>query len=413
MTLAVDVRREDGVLLLPAGTRLTERHLALLATWGIAWAMVRHEADEPAPGPAATASVEPDLGPAQAPEALEAADKALRPRFAHADLAQPVMAALFDLAKPRAAHVLARRGPAGLALSGAVPPQSLPQPQSPPPGPTALIESDPKLTSLPDVFVRINEVLNDPLSTAKEAAEAIGMDTSLSAKLLRLVNSAFYGFPVKVDTLSRAVTIVGSRQLTTLALGISVISIFKDLPEGLVDMRSFWKHSIACGVVASALAAPEAGCDVERLFVAGLLHDVGRLVLYRGLPRHAACILATARTEGVLLREVERRVLGYDHALLAGMLLRRWRFPENLEQAVRHHHGGISHLAFSMPAATHAADVVTNALGLGSSGEVFAPPLSPAAWAALGLEPERLSDVVAAADAQIEEIVRAFLPDEG
>ena len=101
----------------------------------------------------------------------------------------------------------------------------------------ALVALEPKLTTLPDVFVRISEVLNDPLSTSREAAEAIGRDTGLSAVLLRLVNSAFYGFPVKVDTLSRAVTIVGSRQLTTLALGLSVLAFFKDLPEDLVDME--------------------------------------------------------------------------------------------------------------------------------------------------------------------------------
>jgi putative nucleotidyltransferase with HDIG domain len=275
-----------------------------------------------------------------------------------------------------------------------------------------LIESDPKLTSLPDVFVRISEVLNDPNSTAKEAADSIGKDLGLSAKLLKLVNSAFYGFPVKVDTLSRAVTIVGSRQLTTLALGLSVLSVFKDLPEGLVEMRSFWKHSVGCGVIASTLGGPEAAVDVERLFVAGLLHDVGRLVLYRSLPRHAAHVLAQARAEGQLLRVVERRSFGYDHATLGGMLLRKWRFPESLERAVRHHHGGPAHMGLPMPALVHAADAIANGLGLGSSGEVYVPPLSPAAWTTLGLSPDRLAEVVAVADTQVEDIIQAFLPDE-
>jgi putative nucleotidyltransferase with HDIG domain len=262
------------------------------------------------------------------------------------------------------------------------------------------------------VFVRISEVLGDPMSTSREAAEAIGMDTSLSAKLLRMVNSAFYGFPVKVDTLSRAVTIVGSRQLTTLALGLSVLALFKDLPGGLVDMRSFWKHSIGCGVITSALAGPDAGVDVERLFVAGLLHDVGRLVLYRCLPRHLSRVLATARAEGRVLREVERAVLGYDHALLGGMLLRRWRFPEHLEKAVRHHHGQAVYMASAMPAAVHVADAVTCAMAMGSSGEIYAPSLSPVAWKTLGLTSQRLAGLAEAAEHQIEDILRAFLPDE-
>ena len=279
----------------------------------------------------------------------------------------------------------------------------------------AIIEADPTLTSLPDVFVRINEVLNDPGSTAQEAAGAIGKDTSLSAKLLQLVNSAFYGFPVKVDTLSRAVTIVGSRQISTLALGISVLGIFKDLPEGLVEMRSFWKHSIGCGIIASNLATAGGGGDgveVERLFVAGLLHDVGRLVLYRNLPRHAAHVLAKARNEGIFLRDAERALLGFDHATLGGMLLRRWRFPEHLERAVRHHHGGISPMGQPMPAMIHVADAAANALLLGASGEIYVPPLSPAAWVTLGLSPERLADVVAAADVQAAEIITMFLPDD-
>lgn len=418
MVLTEPLCREDGALLLPRGTRLTERHLALFPVWGIDGAMVA--TGEPAPAtnddaprvPGSPSAPGVPAAPEATPEELAAADALLRPRFAHADLTEPVMAILYALRLPRAARLLVRRGRAALALPGPVPPDDLPPlPDGPPPGPMTIIESDPKLTSLPDVFVRINEVLNDAHSTAKEAAEAIGKDAGLSVKLLKVVNSAFYGFPVKVDTLSRAVTIVGSRQLTTLALGISVIAIFKDLPSGLVDMRSFWKHSIGCGVIASALAGPETEEDVERLFVAGLLHDVGRLVLYRSLPRHAAHTLALARSEGILLREAERRTLGFDHATLAGMLLRKWRFPESLEKAVRHHHGA-THMGMAMPAIVHAADAVTGALGLGSSGEVYVPPLSPTAWMTLGFAPERITDVVAAAEAQIEDIIRAFLPDE-
>uniref|UniRef100_I2PYH0 Putative domain HDIG-containing protein n=1 Tax=Desulfovibrio sp. U5L TaxID=596152 RepID=I2PYH0_9BACT len=419
LTLAEPLCRADGVLLLPRGALLTERHLALFPVWGIeAAAVVLGDAAATEAGAGSDGCDAPDEAAAleafQAdPETLAAVDALLRPRFVHAALSEAVMSRLYALRLSRAARQLARRGPAALAPPGPVPPESLPPlPDGPPPGPMTIIESDPKLTSLPDVFVRINEVLNDAHSTAKEAAEVIGMDTSLSAKLLTVVNSAFYGFPVKVDTLSRAVTIVGSRQLTTLALGISVISIFKDLPGCLVDMRSFWKHSISCGVVASALAGPDTEVDVERLFVAGLLHDVGRLVLYRGLPRHAAHTLALARAEGILLRDAERRTLGFDHATLAGMLLRKWRFPESLEKAVRHHHGGPTHMGLVLPAIVHTADVVTAALDLGSSGEAYVPPLSPVAWTTVGLAPERIADVVAAADVQIEDIIKAFLPGD-
>lgn len=409
MLLAEPLCRQDGALLLPRHTVLTERHLEQFPVWGVSEAVIHDNTTPDAPEPEDLASPEPEA------EALDCdrARELLRPRFALADLSAPPMAALFELAVPRAAELLARRGPDALILPGPTPEDELPPvPDVAPPGPMALIESDPKLTSLPDVFVRINEVLNDANSTAREAAEAIGKDTSLSTKLLRLVNSAFYGFPVKVDTLPRAVTIVGSRQLSTLALGISVISLFKDLPRGLVTMRAFWKHSIGCGVIASTLAGPEAGGAVERLFVAGLLHDMGRLVLYRNLPRHAAHVLATARREKTLLREAERKILGFDHAILAGMLLRKWRFPESLEKAVRHHHGGLAHMSMPMPAMVHAADAITGSLGIGSSGEIYAPPLSTVAWGTIGLSPERLADTVAASLPHIDDITRDFLADD-
>jgi putative nucleotidyltransferase with HDIG domain len=412
MVLAEDLCREDGILLLPRGAVLSTRHVALLPSWRVldnmAWIAVT-----PLPDVAADAPAEPE----QPLPDFTAAAAAQLPRFVHNDLGETGPAALFSVSLPRAAALLRRRGPKALDLPGPVAPDALPPaPETPPPGPMALIESDPKLTSLPDVFVRISEVLNDPNSTARQAAEAIGKDISLSAKLLQLVNSAFYGFPVKVDTLSRAVTIVGSRQLTTLALGISVIGMFKDLPEGLVDMRSFWKHSIGCGIIASNLVQAAAGngadIEVERLFVAGLLHDVGRLVLYRNLPRHSAQVLARARNEGIMLRQAERAMLGFDHATLGGMLLRRWRFPENLEQAVRRHHGGPTPMGQLMPAMVHLADAAANALLLGSSGEIYVPPLSPAAWTTLGLTPEGLSRAVVAADLQVTEIIQVFLPDE-
>lgn len=410
MILADELCRHDGVLLLPIDTVLTARHLALFPSWGVDGAVVRNPqpASEVVPKCEKSPQPEDDVSDAQWREA----SALLRPRFVHANLEQPAMAGIFDQCVPRAVVRLTKHGRSAVALPDPVPEDALPPaPTTAAPGPMALVGSDPKLTTLPDVFVRITEVLNDPMSTAHEAAEAIGRDTGLSAVLLRLVNSAFYGFPVKVDTLSRAVTIVGSRQLTTLALGLSVLSFFKDLPGGLVDMRSFWKHSIGCGVIAAALAGPD-GLEVERLFVAGLLHDVGRLVLYRCLPRHMAHILAAARAEERTLREVEHRALGYDHAMLGAMLLKRWRFPENLERAVRQHHGLPSHRILPMSAAVHVANVLVGAVGLGSSGEVYVPPLSPLAWDALRLSPERIAQVLDMASSQIDDILRIFLPDE-
>lgn len=402
MILAEDVLRPDGALLVPAGAMVDSSHHRLFASWHIAQVAI----DAPGGRPAGAARDQPPD-----PLARVRAAETLKARFVFTDRDFPPTAELYALCLPRE---LARRegaGEPGPAARGAArrPPA---EPLAPPPTPMEIIEQDPRLVSLPDVFARINDVLNDPMSTALDAAAVIGKDTSLSTRLLTLVNSAFYGFPNKVDTLSRAVTIVGTRQLTTLALGISVLTLFRDLPPGAVDMRDFWKHSIACGLLASILPEGDAGGDMERFFVAGLLHDVGRLVLYRNLPAYASEAITLARREAILLREAERRVLGFDHALLGGMLLRKWCFPESLEKAVRHHHGPGPQLARIEPAAVHVADAVAGALCVGSSGERYAPALHPAAWTTLGLKPGALDKAVARMDADLEDIVRAFLPEE-
>lgn len=402
MVLYEDVRRHDGALVAARGTSLTARHAALFATHHVAEIVIERP-DAP--------QAEPPLDPL----ILEAARDHVLSRFGHAGTRHPALAGLVRLCVPRTARDMIRQKTAfpdpppqapGLPAGTRIP--------EPPPTLGEVIASDPALVSLPDVFARICEVLNNPVSTAREAARVIGMDPSLSARLLRLVNSAFYGFPTKVDTLSRAVTIVGSRQLTTLALGISVLSLFKDLPPGLTDVTSVWKHSVACGLAASALTGGAPGTDegAERLFVAGLLHDVGRLVMYRNLPGLSVRALARARRDKALVRPAETRVFGFDHAALGQALLTEWRFPENLTLAVGGHHAPGRQGWQPDAAAVHVADVVVNALRLGSSGEYYVPPLSPEAFALTGASPEGLADVVDKVDRQIEAVLAIFMPDD-
>ena len=121
--------------------------------------------------------------------------------------------------------------------------------------PSSLVGEDTQLASLPNIFMEITDVLSDPRSSAINIANVISKDPSLSAKLLKIVNSAFYNFPSRIDTISRAVMIIGSKQLSALALGTSIIRIFQDIPSDLVNMKSFWEHSLACGIGARMIAS--------------------------------------------------------------------------------------------------------------------------------------------------------------
>jgi len=264
-----------------------------------------------------------------------------------------------------------------------------------------LVEESPEFGSPPLVYQRLMEVINHPRGGAGDVANVIRQDTALTARLLKLVNSAFFSFPRRIETVSQAVSVVGTSQVRDLALATSVMEVFRDVPGELVDMERFWKHSLACGVAARILAGLRREANVERFLVAGILHDVGRLVLYLRAPEASRDVLTRARTESSLLYEVERRMLGFDHGSVGGALMRRWNMPLSLAEALEHHHQPLRASRYPDEAATiHLADIIATALGIGSSGETFVPPVSQAAWTQLGLDARLLPSAVEDLDRQ-------------
>ncbi|NNF14420.1 MAG: HDOD domain-containing protein [Gemmatimonadetes bacterium] len=254
--------------------------------------------------------------------------------------------------------------------------------------PQDLLADSPELGSPPLVYRRLVEVINHPRGGAGDVANVIREDTALTARLLKLVNSAFFAFPKKIETVSQAVSVVGTSQVRDLALATSVTDLFKGIPAELLDVEDFWKHSLGVGVTARVLAGLRNEANVERFFVTGILHDVGRLVLLMRAPEATADVIAKARTGRALLFETEREVLGFDHALMGGVLMDHWKMPEALREAVRLHHDPRRAERYPMEAATvHVADLMATALQLGSSGERLVPPLSAGAWAKLGIDP--------------------------
>jgi HD-like signal output (HDOD) protein len=171
-------------------------------------------------------------------------------------------------------------------------------------------------------------------------------------------------------------------------------------------MKSFWKHSLACGISARIIAGYKSIQNTERLFVAGLLHDIGRLILYSNTPLHAKNALLSAKYNDTLLHKAENEVMGFDHSKIGGLLLKKWRLPISLENSVKHHHSPYRSKDPLEPAIIHMADIMTNALGIGSSGERFVPSLSPEAWECIDLSPNILSSTIRQTDRQIEEIIQ-------
>jgi HD-like signal output (HDOD) protein len=257
-----------------------------------------------------------------------------------------------------------------------------------PRSPSELVQGATTVASPPLIYQKLLEVINHPRSGSADVARVLSEDTGLTSRLLRIVNSALFSFPQRIETVTHAVTIVGTAQVRDLALATSVMTMFDDVPEELVDMESFWRHSLACGIGGRVLAAQRREDNVERFFVAGLLHDVGRLIMFMREGEASSQAMAQSRERGQLLHEAELEVLGYTHAQVGGALMDQWRFPGAFKEAVGYHHQPRRADRFPVEtAAIHVADLIANALELGSSGGHMVPELRPAAWETLGIDP--------------------------
>jgi putative nucleotidyltransferase with HDIG domain len=272
-----------------------------------------------------------------------------------------------------------------------------------------LVRGVSQVGSVQPVYERLGAVMNHPLSSATDIGRVISDDPDLTARLLRLVNSPIYGFPSRISTVSQAISIVGLNQLHDLAVAASFIQLFGKVPQELVDMPSFWRHSVGCAVAARALAAQRKEPNVERFFVAGLLHDIGRPIMYQRLPAESREALERARREGALLQDVEVQVFGFHHGQVGAALLDRWRLPSLLQEAVGWHHMPRYASRFPVEASVvHVADHIANALQFGTSGERLVPPLRGDAWDRLGLAPGVVPAVLAQVEHQFVDAVAAI-----
>jgi len=257
-----------------------------------------------------------------------------------------------------------------------------------------LVKGIAKLASLPEVCIRVNEMVDDPRSSAADIGKVISHDTALTAQLLRMANSAFYNFPSNVDTISRAVTVVGERELRYLVLALSAVRTFSQIPVELINMASFWRHSVYCGVVARLVAGKCHVLHSERLFVAGLLHDVGMLVMMNRAPDLARQALAAAESGEKQRYEAEIELFGFDHAEVGGALMRQWNVPEALCETVACHHDvGKAENAKLDAAVIHIANVVANRAELEVDHEGPLPQVDPRAWDVTGLSEEVMVEI--------------------
>lgn len=280
--------------------------------------------------------------------------------------------------------------------------------------PRDLLKGYLEVSSLPMIYYKIEEVLNRPNTSMSDIGKIVGQDPGLTVRLLRLVNSAFFNFPSKIETITQALVVIGTQQLRELVLATSIVNLFQGIPKDLVNMESFWRHSIACGLAARIMATYRNEANAERFLIAGMVHDIGRLIMYKKIGDLCRATLIQSRTYGMPLFQAEKEVIGFDHCQIGRLLLQSWNLPKSLEEAVTYHHRPGLATHYPVEAATvHMADILVNALQWGTSGSHDVPPLEPSAWDLLELPPSLLPSLLNQLRSQVQEVIHSILGGAG
>ena len=268
-----------------------------------------------------------------------------------------------------------------------------------------------RLISFPDVYLRLKDILDDPDFAMAEIAVAISQDPGITLRLLRLVNSSLYGFSAKIETVSRAITLLGTQQVHDLVLATSVAQAFKGMSTAVMDMQRFWKGSVYCAVTSRQLAALCSGCDKERLFVAGILHDIGHLIMYQSIPDLSQEAIFAAKGSGDPLHVVERTLFGFDYARVGAKLMQDWSLPESLIEITMFHVEPEKAENYPLETAlVHLGSLLTKANN--EEGVFNEGPLAvkPSIWATTGLSPQDCTPLHSQNVEETEEVMSLIFP---
>jgi putative nucleotidyltransferase with HDIG domain len=264
------------------------------------------------------------------------------------------------------------------------------------------------LISLPEIATRITEMVDDANSSADDIAKVIAQDPGLAARLLKIANSPLFGLAKEISSIPRAVTILGTKQLRDLVVSTTASHAFDGIPNELISLQNFWRHSLYCGLLSQTLASHSKPANTESMFIAGLLHDIGQLVMFNRMPTEstAALMLVLEGPEELEMYEAEQRVFGFDHTQVGSELIKSWHLPDIIQECVALHH--TPELAVNYPAEVaivhiaNAAAVMAELHSMSDSDDL--PRIHPSAWQACKLSPDILEDVIESTAEEFKEI---------
>ena len=262
------------------------------------------------------------------------------------------------------------------------------------------IEQVGELPTLPHVVQKLASMIGRPNVSAEEIGALIEKDQVLSAKVLRLANSPFYGFPSRIASVAHAVVVLGLSVVKGLTLCASALDMMKN-----AGMNELWRHSLGVAITAHILGTQAEIKNPEEAFVAGLLHDIGKVVLYVKWPDVGQQITTATRKNSRSLMESEQELFDVTHADVGGWLATAWHLPTSLREPILHHHTpSAAQDATLQTAIVHVADVLVKGLACGNPGDDLVPPLSRQAWDLVGLDAQKLAQCLAQATEEFQTI---------
>lgn len=261
-----------------------------------------------------------------------------------------------------------------------------------------------ELPTLPAVIQKITAVIERQGTSAEDIGRIIETDQALAVKVLRLANSAYYGFPGRIGSVSHAVVVLGVNVVKGLTVGASVFDMMV-----VAGMHQLWRHSVGVGAAARVLAARVGLKNVDEVFTAGLLHDIGKVILAIKAPELEAKVRSTMHATGCPQVIAEQEILRFTHADIAGWLATAWHLPTVLKEPITwHHEPAKAANALLQTQVVHVADILVKGMGCGESSEDQVPPLSQPAWDAMNLSEEALSSCLVEIADQLDSIDDCF-----
>ena len=246
------------------------------------------------------------------------------------------------------------------------------------------------LPTLPPIVSRLNELVEDEEVTAEELGKIIEKDQVLTSKLLKMVNSSFFGFPQRISTVANAIVLLGFNVIKTLVVTSSIFEVMQSSDVGL------WEHSLGCATAAGIISRRHNIKNPEEISTAGLIHDIGKVVVRSELPDEYSAIMDKVLAHDTSMLDVELELLGVGHGEIGGWLAEEWNLPPRLSNAIEWHHDPERAGEYTKPAAIiHFSDILVRAVGFGFGGDRWVPPLNHSAWSLIKFSRSEMKELLA------------------